>query len=187
MRPALVIIACLFVAGCGGGDSGASPATAAKAAPPPPSGGPCAPARVHRPPYAGHGKGLETLPWIAGRPRSAGLVGLVWFASPGSGGMRVWAGGQAPDGSATKMLWVFLGRDAVGKAGIELRVQGRRMDGRGTFADSFAGVGYEGSDGAPSYASIMHIPRPGCWRLTLTTGSLRAFIDVRAIRAPGSG
>jgi hypothetical protein len=91
------------------------------------------------------------------------------------------AGGQAPDGANTKMLWVFLGDEAADRAGDELRVVGRRMDGPGRFSDSFAGVGYEGSDGAPSYASIIDIPRAGCWRLTLTTGSLRATVDMRAI------
>jgi hypothetical protein len=79
------------------------------------------------------------------------------------------------------MLWVFLGAAAAGRAGDQLRLVGRRMDGPGRFTDSFAGVGYEGSDGAPSYASIIDIPRPGCWRLTLTSGSLRATVDMRAI------
>jgi hypothetical protein len=95
---------------------------------------------------------------------------------------RIWAGGRAPEGYNTKMLWVFLGDDAVDGAGDELRVSGRRLDGPGRFADSFAGIGYEGSDGAPSYASIIDIPRPGCWRLTLTSGTLRATVDMRAIR-----
>jgi len=191
MRWALVIVAtCVLAAGCG--DEGSKPAAAAEKAPvattpAPAAAGRCRAARVQRPPYPGHGKGLDGLPWIAGRPRSTGLVGLVWFFSPESnptGRARIWAGGRAPDGSNTKMLWVFLGDAAAAGADAELRVVGRRMDGPGRFADSFAAIGYEGSDGAPSYASIIDIPRPGCWRLTLTSGSLRATVDMRAIPAP---
>jgi hypothetical protein len=190
MRRASVLLACLAVAaGCG--DEKPKPAAASVATATttpvttstPPSR--CRPARVRRAPYPGHGKGLETLPWISGRPRSTGLVGLVWFWSPRWSHVRrarIWAGGRAPEGYNTKMLWVFLGDDAVDGAGDELRVSGRRLDGPGRFADSFAGIGYEGSDGAPSYASIIDIPRPGCWRLTLTSGTLRATVDMRAIR-----
>jgi hypothetical protein len=46
----------------------------------------------------------------------------------------------------------------------------------------FAGIGYEGSGGAPSYASIIDVPKPGCWRLTLTTGKVTATVDLRAVR-----
>jgi hypothetical protein len=188
MRPSLLICVALAFAAAGCGDDEPKPAAAAKKAPVTTSttagAGPCRPARVHRPPYPGRGKGLDGLPWIAGRPRSTGLVGLVWFFSPEwnpTGRARIWAGGRAPDGANTKMLWVFLGDEAADRAGDDLRVVGRRLDGPGRFSDSFAGVGYEGSDGAPSYASIIDIPRPGCWRLTLTTGSLRATVDMRAI------
>jgi hypothetical protein len=55
------------------------------------------------------------------------------------------------------------------------------MDGPGSFSDTFAGIGYEGSDGAPSYASIIDVPKPGCWRLTLTTGKVKATVDLRAV------
>jgi hypothetical protein len=187
MRRASVLLACLAVAaGCG--DEKPKPAAASVATATttpvttstPPSR--CRPARVRRAPYPGHGKGLETLPWISGRPRSTGLVGLVWFRWSHVRRARIWAGGRAPEGYNTKMLWVFLGDDAVGGACDELRVSGRRLDGPGRFADSFPGIGYEGSDGAPSYASIIDIPRPGCWRLTLTSGTLRATVDMRAIR-----
>jgi hypothetical protein len=47
---------------------------------------------------------------------------------------------------------------------------------------TFAEIWYEGQNGAPSYASIIDLPSPGCWRLTLTTGDLKATIDLRAVR-----
>jgi hypothetical protein len=61
-------------------------------------------------------------------------------------------------------------------------VEGRNLTGKGTFRDTFAAISYEGQEGAPSYASIIDLPTPGCWRLTLTTGDLRAHVDVSARR-----
>ena len=189
LRPALILAACLaLVSGCG--DEGRPAAAVGKApistpTPAPVSTAPCRPARVRQAPYPGHGKGLDTLPWIAGTPRGPGLVGLIWYFPTDRDNVhraRIWAGGKAPQGYNTKMLWVFLGDGAQDRASTELRVTGRRMDGPGRFADSFAAIGYEGSDGDPSYASIIDIPRPGCWRLTLTSGSLRASVDMRAIK-----
>jgi hypothetical protein len=195
IRRALPILAAvaLAAAGCGGdGEPTAAAKTApvtmaaptATPAPAPVATAPCRPAKVHQAPYPGHGRGLDELPWIAGTPRELGLVGLVWFFSPEQGTVRrarIWTHGTAPQGYNTKMLWVFLGRGARDRAGNELRVTGRRMDGPGRFSDSFVAVGYEGADDNPSYASIIDIPKPGCWRLTLTTGSLRATVDMRAV------
>jgi hypothetical protein len=185
MRRAAALIVCAALAGCGGGKSDSPRAAAAPVSTPTPSPS-CAPARVHQGPYPGHGKGLDQLPWIEGRPASSGLVGLTWYWSPRwhVRRARIWAGGRAPDGANTKILWVFLGESAASRAGDELRVTGRRLDGPGSFADSFAAIGYEGSDGAPSYASIIDVPRPGCWRLTLTSGSLRATVDLVAVPLP---
>jgi hypothetical protein len=180
----LLFVAALVACGCGDDPEPVAAAKNASVAP-----GPCRPATVHQPPYPGDGQGLDGLPWVAGTPRGPGLVGLVWFWAPEWENVRrarIWAGGKAPQGYNTKMLWVFLGRDARDKAGSELRVRGRRMDGPGRFSDSFASIGYAGSDGNPSYASIIDIPKPGCWRLTLTSGSLRATVDMRAIPGPGS-
>jgi hypothetical protein len=140
---------------------------------------------VHRTSYPGHGKGLDRIPWIAGRPRAAGLVGLAWYWPtnwPHVREARIFTGGMAPAGYSTKMLWVFLAPSAKRLADTELRVEGRRMDGPGRFSDTFSGIGYEGSGGAPSYASIIDVPKPGCWRLTLTTGKVEATVDLRAVR-----
>jgi hypothetical protein len=171
----LVFCAVALVAGCGGGDRNP---TAAR-------GEPCSPATVHYESYPGHGKGLDGLPWIAAEPSGPGLVGLLSYWPPGWKDVRaarIWTGGVAPQGYNLKMLWVFTAPSARSAADTELRVVGRRMDGPGSFHDTFAGIGYEGSDGAPSYASIIDVPRPGCWRLTLTTGSVKASVDVRAVR-----
>jgi hypothetical protein len=183
-RSLVVVVALVVLAGCGGG---AKPAAVRSAATPTPAAklGPCSPPPVHRTSYPGHGKGLDRIPWIAGRPRDAGLVGLAWYWPknwPHVREARIFTGGMAPAGYSTKMLWVFLAPSAKRLADTELRVQGRRMDGPGSFSDTFAGIGYEGSGGAPSYASIIDVPKPGCWRLTLTTGKVKATVDLRAVR-----
>jgi len=189
MRAFAAVVVAVLLTGCGGGSSARHAASAPAAAAPVSGPGPCQAPTVHRTPYPGHGQGLDGLPWIAGAPADTGLIGLLWYWPPRWRTVhdaRIWTGGQAPAGYSTKILWVFLGHDAADRADTELRVAGRRMDGPGRFSDSFTGIGYEGSGGAPSYASIIDIPRPGCWRLTLTTGSLRATVDIQAVPAPSS-
>src|SRR3954469_23984613 len=166
----------VLVAGCGGGSKPAAPVAAAATR--------CSPPVVHRTPYPGHGKGLEGIPWIAGQPSDTGLVALLWYWPtnwPHVRHARIFTGGVAPAGYNVKVMWVFVDPSAKARAGTELRVDGRRMDGPGRFHDSVGGVGYEGSGGAPSYASIIDVPKPGCWRLTLSTGSVRGSVDVRAV------
>jgi hypothetical protein len=45
-------------------------------------------------------------------------------------------------------------------------------------------ISYSGQNGAPSYASIVDVPTAGCWRLRLSTGTLRASVVLQAVRAP---
>jgi hypothetical protein len=176
------VIAVTLLAGCA---SSSDPAAVRPVAAATPTPGPCSPARVHHGSYPGHGKGLDHIPWIAGSPRESGLVGLAWYWPtnwPHVREARIYTGGVAPAGYATKMLWVFLGPSAKKDAGVELHIQGRRMDGAGRFRQTVTGVGYEGSGGAPSYASIIDVPKPGCWRVTLSTGKVTASVDLRAVR-----
>jgi hypothetical protein len=117
------------------------------------------------------------------------LVGLLWYW-PESWhqrrlrSARIFTGGRAPAGYSTKILWAFLGRSAKGQGGARLVVRGRRLDQPGSFRQEFAAISYSGQQGAPSYASIIDVPEPGCWRLQLSTGSLRASVVFQAVRAP---
>jgi hypothetical protein len=141
---------------------------------------------VHQPPYPGHGKGLNGIAWIKGSPEDAGLVGLLWYWPPNWRHVRrarIYTGGEAPQGWSTKILWAFLDPAVMHRAGAQLFVHGTRLDGPGSFRADFAGIGYEGQRGAPSYASIIEVPKPGCWRLTLTTGHVTATVDLRAVKA----
>lgn len=146
----------------------------------------CRPALVHQAPYPGHGTGLEGIPWIEGSPRAVGLVGLLWYWPPRWRDVRrarVYIGGTAPQGWNIKIMWAFLEPSVKDRAGSELTVRGSRLDGPGAFRETFAAIGYEGARGAPSYASVIDVPKPGCWRLTLTTRDLSATVDVRAVAA----
>jgi hypothetical protein len=146
----------------------------------------CPAARVHYTPYPDPAPGLSRLPWVDGDPKEVGLVGLLWYwpkswqqrhAQPA----RIFTGGTAPAGYSTKVLWVFTASTAKNRGGGALVVRGRRLDGRGSFRQEFTAIGYEGQNGAPSYASIIVVPKPGCWRLDLSTASLRASVVVQAV------
>jgi hypothetical protein len=148
---------------------------------------PCNPPRVQYTPHPGHGDGLSQIPWIRAEPRASGLVALLWYwpqewQREHLRETRIFTGGVAPAGYNVKVMWVFLSHSAVGRAGSELVVDGRRLDGPGRFKDSFAAIGYAGQREAPSYASIIVVPEPGCWRLNLSSGALRAHADFRAVK-----
>jgi hypothetical protein len=149
----------------------------------------CAPARVEYTRYPGGDSRLRGLPWVRGEPRSPGLVGLLWYwprewHERRLRAARIFTDGAAPAGYSTKVLWVFLGRSAKNRGGSRLLVRGQRLDARGTFEQEFAAVFYSGQNSAPSYASIVDVPAAGCWRLRLSTASLRASVVVQAVRAP---
>ena len=63
-------------------------------------------------------------------------------------------------------------------------MKGTRLDAHGAFTQRFGAISYGGQDRAPSFASIIDVPKAGCWRLDLSTAKLRASVVVRAIRAP---
>ena len=148
----------------------------------------CDSARVNYTRYPGGDSRLGGLPWVRGEPRSVGLVGLLWYWPETwhrrqLRSARIFTGGVAPAGYSTKILWVFLGRAATGRGGPRLVVRGRRLDRPGSFEQEFAAVAYNGQQGAPSYASIVDVPSAGCWRLRLSTGTLRANVVFQAVRA----
>jgi hypothetical protein len=148
----------------------------------------CSPARVQYTPYPGVDSRLSRLPWVRGRPAKVGLVGLLWYwPSEWQAGRvrtaRIFVGGQAPAGYSTKVLWTFVAPSAVGAGGGTLTVQGNRLDGTGSFTQEFAAISFSGQNGAPSYASIINVPTPGCWALRLRAGLLRANLTLLAVES----
>jgi hypothetical protein len=115
-------------------------------------------------------------PWV-----SAGAVTGRVFAYSGrtlmdgrvnsSDGLVLYTHGRTPDGT-TKILWVVRRR-----FGSALSLHATRLDGPGTFTQRFA-------HGGGQFPSIVDIPEPGCWRLSLRTGKVRALFVVEAVDAP---
>jgi hypothetical protein len=173
----IALVALIALAGCGESKPAAAPKPVAEA--------PCRPPQVLYTPYPGGDERMARIPWLRGSPRELGLVGLLWYWPEKWRHLRrarVFTGGVAPQGYSAKVLWAFLAPAAFDRAGGELLIEGRNLDGPGTFRETFAAISYEGQEGAPSYASILDLGRPGCWRLTLTTGDLRAVVDIQAVR-----
>lgn len=190
---ALLLFA-VAASGCTGSKSSSNPAgttrpnaTASTGTGQTASASPCHPSQVQYTNYPGSSEGLSRLPWVRGEPRDVGLVALLWYwpenwTKRHLREARIFTRGVAPAGYNVKILWAFLATSAKGRGGSELVVRGDPVDGGRAFEQEFAAIGYAGQRGAPSYASIIDVPRPGCWRLTLKTGALRASVDFRAVR-----
>ena len=63
-------------------------------------------------------------------------------------------------------------------------MQGTRLDAPGSFTHRFGAISYGGQRRAPSFASIIDVPKAGCWRLDVSTAKLSASVVVRALTAP---
>jgi hypothetical protein len=181
VRALFAVVLVVTVAGCGAEQDAPKPAAATSG-----SAQGCVVSRVRYDPYPGGAPGLGSLPWVRGRPASSGLVALLWYwpqewSERRVRRLRIFTGGKAPGGYNVKVMWVFVGDAARSRGGDTLVVRGRRVGGRGRFRQSFGAIGYEGQDGAPSFASIIDVPTRGCWRLSLSTGGLRGAVTVRAV------
>lgn len=139
----------------------------------------CATASVHYTHRPGLGEQLGSLPWIEGVPAAQQLVGLLWYwpdawRAQGQTSATIYSGGRAPGGrSNMKILWVFQSPKARTAANAsQVVIKGHRLDGPGKSWQRFVEIAYGGQNGARSYASIVNLPSPGCWRLDLTAGPL---------------
>jgi hypothetical protein len=176
------VVAILALGGCGGSSP---PPDRAVQVDLPPRG--CKPARVRYGPNPGPLPVTDGLPWVAGGPRASGLIALFWFWPPEwlerrVPRARIYARGAGPKGLNMKVMWTFADAASRHRAGAEISIRGRRFGGRGRYSETFPAVGSGGPDDAQSYATIIDLPRPGCWRLTATTGSLDGWVDIRAVR-----
>ena len=168
-----VVAASLVVVACSENSASIVPAQAA-----PSSVSQCNATRVHYSPYKGADTGLAPIPWIAASPTSTALVGHLFYydglnvwTQKRLPGLRIYSGGQSPDGRISmKVLWELRRGGAM-----VLRVQGTRLDGSGTFSERLP------STGATQFPSIINVPTPGCWRLTLRAGRTKGYVSVLAV------
>jgi hypothetical protein len=86
-----------------------------------------------------------------------------------SDGLVIYAGGRNGP-LATKILWTVRRG-----AGATLRIGGRRLDGPGSYASSWRGVG------GGEFPSIVRLPSAGCWSLELASGKVRRNVVVEAV------
>lgn len=112
--------------------------------------------------------------------RSTAVTGnLLFYTGPmlmdgrvnRSDGIVAYAGD--PGAKPPRILWTFRRR-----AGRVLRVVARRLDGPGILASRWRRVG-EGE-----FLTTIKLPTAGCWRLELSSGSLKARFVLRAIEPP---
>ena len=136
-------------------------------------------------------RGSHRFRGCAGNLPTAELVALLWYW-PQSWTRRhlrearIFTGGVAPAGYNVKILWTFLAPLARSQAGRNLVVQGHQLDGSATFRQQpFSRISSPGQRGAPSYASIINVPHPGCWRLDLKSRGLSGHIQFRAVSGRG--
>lgn len=137
----------------------------------------CPATLVHYQPYAGVEAGLAPIPWVAASPASTSLVGHLFYYDGGNvwkqkalRALHIYAGGESTDGRVNmKILWQLRHGSAPG-----LVVRGRRLGGAGSFVQRLQGGGVQ-------FPSIIDVPRPGCWRLTLTAGKVVGEVTVIAV------
>ncbi|MGZ4359464.1 MAG: hypothetical protein ACXVY8_01840 [Gaiellaceae bacterium] len=140
----------------------------------------CAAALVHYRPYKGVQAGLAQLPWIAASPASTGLVGHLFYydrlnvwKQKRLARLRIYSGGQSPDGRISmKILWELRRGNTM-----VLRVQGKRLDGPGAFSQQLGSA----ASSPTQFPSIIDVPTPGCWRLTLKTDKTAGQVAVLAL------
>jgi hypothetical protein len=115
---------------------------------------------------------------VAGSPRASGLIGVLFGGEVVNGRLAVYAGGVNPGTRAhEKILWILPGRKHVGP---RLVISGRK-DGSNavTYRRRLAATGSAQVPGY-NYPSILDLPVPGCWKLTLRTGKVTATVSVLA-------
>ena len=140
-----------------------------------PRGG-CRASHVHYERFRGPGPAVKTLPWVLAEPRSSGLVGHLFYyaahnpwAKRHLSGWRIYTGGKSPDKRINmKILWTAPPPISNARS---LVVRGTRIVRPSHFSQVL--------DVGPS---ILNVPRPGCWHLTLQAGRTVTSLTVVAVR-----
>jgi hypothetical protein len=119
-------------------------------------------------------------PWIAVGPSRARLEGWLYSheAYYADGRANRSEGFVVRAGVEEKIGWF-----SRKWGGSPLRISGRRLDGEGSFAQTFRAV----ARGAGWYPSGLRVPQPGCWQLTLRTKGWVRQVVVEAIEPSAKG
>jgi hypothetical protein len=109
--------------------------------------------------------GAPHIPWIHAGPVTGylfyyGAAG-PWKTKPDR--VLITTGGGRHGGYTTKILWHVRG----GSDGV--RIVGTGLDGQGHFRQAFSATP---TGGGSYFPSIITVPKPGCWRITVSSGQL---------------
>lgn len=114
------------------------------------------------------------VPWMRAAGPATDLIGHVFYQPP-SGSRSAYAvlpvGGQDSVGTAAKVLWVFRGSPQVA---AEMELTATLRNGPNRAQATFPGAG------GASFPSIVNLPVPGCWDLTLRSGDATADVTMVA-------
>ena len=115
---------------------------------------------------------------MAGSPRTSGLIGVLFGGEVVNGRLAVYAGGVNPGTRGNeKILWIVSRRK---HAGSRLAISGRKDGSTAVTYRRRFGVTGSAQVPGPNYPSILDLPVPGCWKLTLRTGKVSATVSVLA-------
>jgi hypothetical protein len=128
----------------------------------------CPMSHVHYVPFPGEQSGLRPLPWIATAPDGRFKAYLFFYPNTAWGrrkllGARIFTI-RKPRNINPKVLW----STRVHGYDLELSISGQRLDAPGSFQKTYDGFG--------DYPSYVEVPAPGCWRVTVTTGSVSGSV-----------
>jgi hypothetical protein len=112
------------------------------------------------------GSPVAAIPWVQAEPASAGIAGVLFY-----GNRPLHTDGRFPDHTAAKILWVVR-HPAVGQ---QIEIAGQNLTGTGVVQQREDGVA-SAAPGYREFPSIVDLPTPGCWRLSLTSGAAMASV-----------
>lgn len=116
------------------------------------------------------------IPWIATSASSSRGAGFLFYYGATMFRNRperaiITTNGKVDALVGTKILWW------IQNGGSRLVVTGKQLDGTDSFRQDVPAL----APGAVSYPSIISVPTPGCWELTLVSGTVSATVVFRAI------
>lgn len=132
------------------------------------AGATCPMSHVHYRAYAGAEPGLGPVPWVATAPDGLFKAHLFFYGAVPWGkrhllGARIFTTRKARDYNP-KVLWITRAHGYR----QTLTMTGRRLDAPGSFSATYNGFG--------DYPSYVEVPAPGCWRVTVSTGSVSGSV-----------
>ena len=141
----------------------------------------CTATRVHHEPIP-FVRGLTGSSWIAGTPARMRLFGWLFGGEVVDGRFAVFAGGTNPTNRVDeKILWIV---PLSKRVGPRLAISGRlNGSSRITYRRRYAEASSEQTP-AHLFPSVLDLPRAGCWKLTLTSGPIKAMVTVFAQQPP---